>query len=66
MATVSYGRYWAKMGCRKTIAWHRKESVSTVSYGSHRSLRWLSRAPRKTKCGLSRPARDQKAGNFFF
>ncbi|MFS7888542.1 hypothetical protein Hanom_Chr00s000001g01596421 [Helianthus anomalus] len=38
--------------------------MATVSYGSHRSLLWSCRAPRRSKSRLTRPARDRVAGNF--
>ncbi|MFS7993770.1 hypothetical protein Hanom_Chr12g01097981 [Helianthus anomalus] len=36
--------------------------MTTVSYGSHRSLRWSCHAPRYSKPKLTRPARDRAAG----
>ncbi|MFS7951948.1 hypothetical protein Hanom_Chr07g00601241 [Helianthus anomalus] len=37
--------------------------MATVSNGSHCSLRWSCRAPRRSKPRLTQPARDRAAGD---
>ncbi|KAJ0616464.1 hypothetical protein HanRHA438_Chr02g0089301 [Helianthus annuus] len=60
--TVSYGGFCSLSGHRKAATLHRKGFMATVSYGSHRSLRWSCRAPRNSKLWLTRPARDRAVG----